>query len=136
MSDLIDLLIREHLEIKKALATVRALGIDTAEARKKLLEVEQVFINHLQIEEENIHKVLMKAGQNDLEVKGIIDSTRSESTELSIEMIEFFHHLELGKPGLNEEFTRMENLLNIRMQQEEEILFSTYKMVCIKNTNS
>jgi hypothetical protein len=132
MFDIIDLLRQEHKEIAKILANVRALGVETPEGRKKIQEVEPFFLNHLQNEEVNIHKVLIHAGQHDQEIKVYIDRIQSELSVLSVEMVQFFLDLEQGKAGLADNFTRLGELLDLRMYQEEEILFHAYERI-IKN---
>ena len=90
MSAFIDSLREEHAEIKESLMKISAMDLWSKEARLQLLKIQEVFINHLQKEDDEMYPRLKAASSSDEQLMSILKYMEDEIKLISQFVFIFF----------------------------------------------
>jgi len=130
MPDIIDDLFLEHMDIVEALNEIKDLGIETAEARQKLLTLRGVLFYHLAKEDTYLYPFLLEVAENDENFKEALEFFIKDSVEkVSKIALNFFDKFlkENRWPTLKKDFKEFSDALKNRIEKEEAIIFEEYK---------
>jgi hemerythrin superfamily protein len=131
MSDFIYELKQEHSQIRVSLQEISSMDLHSKEARKKLLEMKALFINHIKKEDEEIYPKLKEVSSNDAQFMNILNYLESEIRLISQFVSIFFDRVpdKKASQGLNREFSLISSTLIKRIDHEEEIFFPEYEKI-------
>ena len=128
MANLIEELKNEHSAIVKTLKKARDLVITSSEGQSTLHDAKDAFIKHLKKEDEQLYPVLIKAAEQNSELKAILESFMKDMDEVSKTTMLFFDKYSKGGEGIEfaKEFGRLYITLSRRIHKEEEIIYAKY----------
>ncbi|NGZ27285.1 MAG: hypothetical protein G8345_10415 [Magnetococcales bacterium] len=112
----------EHGIIKALISELNADNLLTREGQKKLLILEELLINHLQMEETQFYPMLYQLSHRHPEANIIVEALHKATRPLSMDMLYFFqqlHQQEEEPSVLQEHFTTIIAAFHERMALEE-----------------
>ena len=131
MLPLIAELKQEHQTIVQLLNDVDSLGVESAQGRHKLMEAQDIFMNHLKKEDEQVHALLSEAEKNSPDLREIMYLMHFNLKDVSRFVIEFFE--KYASTDNQEEFASDYNLIRVllqnRIRREERVLFREFEKV-------
>ncbi len=130
MSNYINELKKEHVEIKKALDRIDDIGHFTKAVRVELMIIREHFLVHLTKEDSDIYPKLQKASLEDEELKNMFQFFQEEAELISKFVrifIDRYSSRNASADGFQREFNMIYSVLLKRIENEEEILFPEYE---------
>ncbi len=131
MNPLIAELKLDHEAIFRLLDEVESLGVTSDDGKKMMLAAKELFISHLEEEDNTVHAALAAAEENNPELKQIMHLMHFNLKDITKFVIDFFD--KYGDGSNHEEFADDFELLMIllknRMRREERVLFREYEKV-------
>lgn len=128
MSDLIEELITEHKAILALLNEVKSLGILSKSGQQKFLSARDLLISHMNKEDEQYYPALIKAAENNKNLKIMLDYFITDMEVVSTRAMHLFNKYAQGEYG--SDFAGDLKLLYItlkdRIHTEEETLFKKF----------
>ena len=131
MSAFIDSLREEHTAIKESLIKISAMDLSSKEARLQLLIIKEVFINHLQKEDDEMYPRLKAASSSDEQLMSILKYMEDEIKLISQFVFIFFDKFskKATPAGFDREFSLICSTLIKRIEKEEEVFFPEYEKI-------
>lgn len=129
MSDLIEELKKDHVEIVEMLSKVKELGIGTNEGKEMLLSAKGGLLAHLKKEDRKLYPALKTAAERNDSLKHTLEIFAKDMDSVSKTALEFFEKYAHGGSGVEfaKDFGRLAAVLKIRIEKEEKILYPEYK---------
>ena len=128
MSNLIEQLKIEHMELVESLKEAHKLGIVNEEGRKKLMSMKEKLLSHMKKEDDELYPSLNRAADKDENFRVALDYFTANMHEISVKALSFFEKYASG--GNKMEFIRdYKDLLTVlteRIDKEETILFGEF----------
>lgn len=125
MSVLINALKREHETLKSQVATIKQVGVVSAEGFAELQRLRQTLKAHLQHEDRDLYPHLAEAARNDGNLQILMERFQSEMQEIAADAERLFERY--PTPVQNVEFARdigrIFSLLGNRIITEESVLY-------------
>ncbi|MBF0612539.1 MAG: hypothetical protein HQL55_15560 [Magnetococcales bacterium] len=112
----------EHMVIKELISELGNHNLLTHEGRQKLLVLEDLLINHLQMEETQFYPLLYQLSQHQPTANHIVQSLHQSTCPLSMDMLYFFqqlHNQEEEPAVLQNHFATIVTTFHERMALEE-----------------
>lgn len=131
MSELIEELKQEHLEILATLNKANEIGISAAEVQTILLSAEASLLSHLRKEDEQFYPVLRKEAENSKELRNTLDLFAMDMENVTRSAQEFFYKYSEGVLGKDfvGDFEKLFIAIGTRIKNEEEVLYDEYEMI-------
>jgi len=132
MSEFVDSLRQEHAEIKGSLNRLAAMDFNNKEARIMLMEVKEIFINHIKKEDDVMYPRLKEASSSDENLMHILKYMEDEIELISKFVFIFFdkYSKKSSSDGFEREFSLICSTLITRIEKEEAIFFPEYEKIC------
>jgi predicted restriction endonuclease len=129
MLDIINELKKEHAKIKESFKTIEKMGLFHKDARKELIKVKDLFLEHLKKEDEEVYPRLKIASSNDEHLMQILNYFEDEAKLISKFTNIFFnkHSKQSSSEGFQREFKVIHSILLKRIEKEEELFLSEYE---------
>ncbi len=129
MSDFVESLKKEHAAIIESLKNMSKMDLSTREARNRLAEIREVFVRHLQKEDETMYPKLKEASLSDEQLKHILQYMEDEIKLISQFVFIFFEKYSKNPDaiGYEREFSLICSTLIKRIEKEEEVFFPEYE---------
>lgn len=127
MRRLIDELLSEHKKLFALLDEVR--NISNQNAKEKLIESKNLFLEHLEKEDKELYSKFDEAKSMGINVSENVIQFKTEMTDISKEVINFFNKYKSAienKIQFASDFGKIYSLLKIRMNKEELQLYPIY----------
>jgi iron-sulfur cluster repair protein YtfE (RIC family) len=131
MSEFIDSLRKEHDEIKESLMKISAMDLSSKDARLQLATIQEVFIKHLQKEDDEMYPRLKEASSSDEQLMNILKYMEDEIKLISQFVFIFFDKFskKTDSVGFDREFSLICSTLIKRIEKEEEVFFPEYEKI-------
>lgn len=128
MSQLVDELKRDHVQIVALFEQLKTLGVAGKEGQAKLLSSKQLLLAHLKKEDERLYPALREAAAKNEAVKRLLDTFAKDMTEISGAVLQFFDKYAQGGSGFefSKDYGKVVGTLGVRVQREENILYKEY----------
>jgi len=125
---LIDKLTKEHKDVVALLQEVQSKGIDSKKGRKKLLAAEDLFIEHLQREEDDLYPALQAAAVDNVELQDMLKEKYRDLQDVTLAAIAFFDKYSSTKkaPEFEQDFKQLFLVLTERIWVEQAEIFPIY----------
>ncbi len=119
----------EHLEIFDALKEVKELGIFTHQGYTKLISARESLFEHLRKEDEKLYTVLYKIAEQNKKYEEKLDLFAIDLEYIIKVVLKFFntYNKEIIETKSMKEFEYLFLVLNYRMKNEEDFLYSMYE---------
>ncbi len=129
MSEFIDSLRIEHAAIKESLKKISAMDLSSKEARSELIRIKEVFVEHLQKEDDEMYPLLKRASSSDEQLMSILQYMEEEIKLISKFVFIFFdrYSQKTDHAGFDREFSLICSTLIKRIEKEEEVFFPEYE---------
>lgn len=129
MSELIEELKNEHLEIAAALKEAKELGILSKKGLAKLMYIKPILLEHLKKEDERFYPVIYKTTEHNEKLKELLGLFVKDLEIVSKDVPEFFEKYSKGifDTIFIKEFERLCTAIYKRMRYEEFIFFDEYE---------
>ncbi len=133
MSNIIEELKSEHIEIQKTFNSLYTLStLKSEEAKKKIEQAKEILINHLVKEDEKIYPFLYKISRNDTNLKKTLEVFAKDAKEITDKAIKFFDkYLNTKNPSVLE-FTRelgdLYASISRRIFKEENVIYKRFHL--------
>lgn len=127
MRRLIDELLSEHKKLFALLDEVR--NISNQNAKEKLIESKNLFLEHLEKEDKELYSKFDEAKSMGINVSENVIQFKTEMTDISKEVINFFNKYKSAienKIQFASDFGEIYSLLKIRINKEELQLYPIY----------
>ncbi len=128
MSQLIEELRNDHVEISDIFRQVAESGIAPEQGQNKLAEIKTLLLTHLKKEDEELYPILLKAAKNNQDLKLKLESFARDMDVITKTIFAFFEKYsgqDFGKEFENE-FVNIYLALTERITNEENVLFPEY----------
>jgi predicted restriction endonuclease len=137
MPEFIDDLKKEHAEIKDSLQEISEMDLHSKEARSKLMEMKEIFINHIQKEDDEMYPRLKEASSDDEHLMNVLKYFEDEIKLISQFVSIFFNKFsnKTASEGFEREFRLISSTLIKRIDQEEEVFFPEYENMSNDNSS-
>ncbi len=129
MSNLVEELKKEHVNLIETLKMVKALGVTSEEGNKTFQAAKQGLLEHLKKEDEKLYPVLNKAALQDEYLKQTLDLFAQDMDVVSKAVLAFFEKYSSGGSGIGfaKDFGRISATLVQRVSKEEHIIYKKYE---------
>jgi len=129
MSEFIDSLRKEHDEIKASLMKISSMDLSSKDARLQLSIIQEVFIKHLQKEDDEMYPRLKEASSSDEQLMNILKYMEDEIKLISQFVFIFFDKFskKTDSVGFDREFSLICSTLIQRIEKEEKVFFPEYE---------
>jgi iron-sulfur cluster repair protein YtfE (RIC family) len=131
MSEFIDSLRKEHDVIKESLMKISSMDLSSRDARVQLSIIQEVFIKHLQKEDDEMYPRLKEASSSDEQLMNILKYMEDEIKLISQFVFIFFDKFskKTDPVGFDREFSLICSTLIQRIEKEEEVFFPEYEKI-------
>ncbi len=132
MSQLIQELKSEHLQISDLLLQVKEIGINNDQAQKLILSAKKMLLAHLNKEDQFLYPVLRGEAENDESLKTMLDKYAADMESISSEAMIFFALYEKGgntTENFEKDCTNIIKALSKRIAKEETVLYKAYNRI-------
>jgi iron-sulfur cluster repair protein YtfE (RIC family) len=131
MSEFIDSLREEHAAIKESLIKIGSMDLSSKDARLQLSIIQEVFIKHLQKEDDEMYPRLKEAALSDAQLMNILKYMEDEIKLISQFVFIFFDKFskKTDSVGFDREFSLICSTLIKRIEKEEEVFFPEYEKI-------
>jgi len=128
MSELVDNLKAEHVNITSILASVVELGPHTKEGYQRLMAAKMSLILHLKREDTDLYPILITAAEDDPEFQEILCSFEEEIQAVTAQALAFFekHESQSNERHFTEDFNKLLHVLTQRIEKEESVIYEYY----------
>jgi hypothetical protein len=128
MSDLVQALKAEHVNIGKILAKTSELGIHSEEGRKALTAAKTALLAHLQREDEHLYPILWNAASDDPILHDALDFFSKDIAGVGEAAIAFFEKHETGTmiDDFAHDLSELMGILVQRIQKEESVIYKMF----------
>ena len=129
MSQLIEKLKLDHVELSDLFREIALLGVASEEGREKLLEAKETLLDHLKKEDDELYPVLWERAKHDHDLKLKLESFANDMENVTKTILAFFEKYEGGKheADFKNDFGDMYLTLTKRINNEESSLFKEYE---------
>jgi iron-sulfur cluster repair protein YtfE (RIC family) len=129
MSDFINSLREEHTAIKESLNKIGSMDLSSKEARVRLADIREVFVKHLQKEDEEMYPKLKELALSDEQLKSILQYMEEEIKLITQFVLIFFdkYSKKTKQAGFDREFSLICSTLIKRIEKEEELFFPEFE---------
>ena len=131
MSDFINSLREEHTVIKESLKKISSMDLSSKEARVRLADIRELFVKHLQKEDNELYPRLKELSLSDEHLMSILQYMEDEIKLITQFVLIFFdkYSKKTNPVGFDREFSLICSTLIKRIEKEEEVFFPEYEKI-------
>lgn len=129
MSDFIDRLKEDHVQLIETLMAANRAGITSAAGRELLMQAQQAFNLHLQKEDNGLYPLLHRGSKNNPKLDYLLDEFATEMTQATKMVHDFYEQLDRNTDEIQlaTSFGALCQSLSKRIKREENILYEEYE---------
>ncbi len=126
--ELIEELKEEHREINNLFIEIKKHGVYTMEGRNILCSAEAKLLDHLKKEDTQLYTFLNDHKDKNRDLMKTIDAFKDEMSAITSFALKFFRKYSIEGGGIDflSDFNKLYTSFNIRIANEENILFNAY----------
>lgn len=132
MTQLIDDLKSEHLQISDLLLKVSEIGIENPQTQDMMLSAKKMLLAHLNKEDRLLYPVLQEAAESDESLKSTLDKYAQDMENISSDVMIFFSLYENGDntfENFKKDCNNIIKALTKRITKEEMVLYKAYDQI-------
>ena len=129
MSPLVRELKSEHSQLLQIFNEVKNVGLQSVAGKDKLVSAKDIFINHLNKEDESLYPVLEEKAKGDSKLMSLLETFAKDMSEITKHTLDFFEKYKgdgFGA-GFENDFTELYGEISGRIRKEESILYEEYE---------